>query len=129
MNIRFQADADFNEDILFGVIRAESGIDFQTAAAIGLRGLQVPDDRVLELTTGEGCLLVSHDWETMPYHFAEFITAHTSPGLLIVPQHLGVRLSIEQLVMIWGRRRRRSTSIESSVFLFSYPNAGMQLTP
>lgn len=52
MKPRFQADADFNEDILFGVIRAEPAVDFQTAAAIGLRGLRVPDDRVLELAAG-----------------------------------------------------------------------------
>jgi hypothetical protein len=102
MKVRFQADADFNEDIIFGVIRAEPAVDFQTAAAIGLRGLRVPDDRVLELAAGEGRVLVSHDWETMPYHFAEFIAARTSPGLLIVPQHLGVRVAIEQLVMIWA---------------------------
>ena len=102
MKIRFQADADFNEDILFGVIRAEPGVDFQTAAVIGLRGLRVPDDRVLELVAGEGRVLVSHDWETMPYYFAEFVASQTSPGLLIVPQHLGVRVAIEQLLMIWG---------------------------
>jgi hypothetical protein len=64
--------------------------------------VRVPDDRVLELTASEGRVLVSHDWETMPYHFAEFIAAHTSPGLLIIPQHLGVRAAIEQLVMVWA---------------------------
>lgn len=101
MKIRFQADADFNEDILFGVIRAEPEVDFQTAAAIGLRGLRVPDDRVLELAASAQRVLVSHDWVTMPYHFAQFIAAHTSPGLLVIPQHLGVRVSIEQLLMIW----------------------------
>jgi hypothetical protein len=61
----------------------------------------VTDDRVLELAAGKGRVLVSHDWETMPYYFAEFIASRTSPGLLIVPQHLGVRVAIEQLVMIW----------------------------
>lgn len=61
----------------------------------------MPGDRVPELAAGEGRVFVSHDWETMPYHFVEFITAHTSPGLLIVPQHLGVRISIEQLIGIW----------------------------
>ena len=84
-------------------VRAEPEVDFQTAAAVGLRGLRVPDNRVLELAADEGRVLVSHDRETMPYHFAEFIASRTSPGLLIVPQHLGVRVTIEQLVMIHSK--------------------------
>jgi len=31
MKIRFQADADLNEDIVSGVLRLEPSIDFQTA--------------------------------------------------------------------------------------------------
>jgi hypothetical protein len=39
MKIRFQADADLNEDILLGLTRLEPQIDFQTASEAGLRGL------------------------------------------------------------------------------------------
>ena len=31
MKVRFQADADLNEDIVSGVIRSQPGVDFQTA--------------------------------------------------------------------------------------------------
>jgi len=37
----------------------------------------------------------------MPYHFAEFVLTRSSPGVLIIPQQLGIGVAIEELVMIW----------------------------
>ena len=37
MKVRFQADADLNEDIVTGILRREPAVDFQTATAAGLR--------------------------------------------------------------------------------------------
>jgi len=99
MKIRFQADADLNEDIVSGVVRRVPEIDFQTAIEARLSGLR--DEKVLEVAASEGRVLVSHDWETMPYHFAEFVAVRSSPGVLIVPQQLGVSTAIEALLMIW----------------------------
>ena len=99
MKIRFQADADLNQDIVTGVVRRAPEINFKTATEAGLRGLH--DETVLEGAAREGRILVSHDWETMPYHFAEFMMARTSPGVLIVPQQLAVSNAIEELLMIW----------------------------
>lgn|SRR5215471_14276373 len=42
----------------------------------------------LRFAAREGRLLVTHDQSTVPNHFSRFIEAATSPGLLIVPQHL-----------------------------------------
>ncbi len=41
MKIKFQADADLNEDIVTGVLRRVPEIDFQTATEAGLIG--IPD--------------------------------------------------------------------------------------
>ena len=71
MKIRFQADADFNEDIVFGVLRQAPSLDFQTAEEAGLRGL--PDPFVLQQAANDGRILVTHDRRTMPHHFGEFI--------------------------------------------------------
>ena len=38
MKITFLADADFNDDVVKGVLRREPGIDFRGAASAGLRG-------------------------------------------------------------------------------------------
>ena len=71
MKIRFQADADFNQIIVKATLRLEPGIDFQTAHAANLAGMDDPD--VLKLAAAEGRLLVSHDHKTMPTHFGQFI--------------------------------------------------------
>jgi len=84
VKVRFQADADFNEDIVTGVLRREPRVDFQTATAAGLRLLS--DLEVLTLAAREGRVLVSHDRRTMPRAFAAFVSSNVSPGLLIVSQ-------------------------------------------
>jgi predicted nuclease of predicted toxin-antitoxin system len=99
LSIRFQADADLNEDIVSGVRRREPLIDFQTADEARLRGID--DPLVLAYAAREGRILVSHDRNTMPGHFATFILTETSPGLFIISQKTDVRVAIEELIMIW----------------------------
>ena len=99
MKISFQADADFNEDILKGVRRREPRIDFRTAAAAGLRSLT--DLEVLTLSAREGRILVSHDRRTMPRAFAEFVRTNKSPGVLIVPEKADLLSVIDDLLLIW----------------------------
>ena len=40
MKIRYQADADLNQNIITGVLRPEATIDFQTATAAKLEGVK-----------------------------------------------------------------------------------------
>ncbi len=49
MKIRYQADADLNQNIVTGVLRREPTIDFQTATAAKLEG--VKDTEVLAIGT------------------------------------------------------------------------------
>jgi hypothetical protein len=100
MNVRFQADADLNEDIVAGVVRREPTIDFQTADEANLRGL--PDPQVLALAAQENRILVTHDRRTMPRHFADFIVNQKSSGVAIIAQKVDVRVAIEELLLIWA---------------------------
>lgn len=100
MKIRFQADADFNQIIVKATLRLEPAIDFQTAHAAGLVGLDDPD--VLKLTAAHGRILLSHDRKTMPMHFGQFIESQSSPGLLIVSQKLPVYRVAEEILLIWS---------------------------
>lgn len=100
MKIRYQADADLNEDIVTGVLRREPGLDFQTSEEANLRGLD--DYQVLKLAADQDRVLVTHDRKTMPRHYADFIKRETSPGLLIVSQKASVAMVIEEPIMIWG---------------------------
>ena len=84
MKIRFQADADLNQIIVRATLRLEPAIDFQTAHAAELAGLD--DPQVLKKAAQDGRVLVSHDRKTMPDHFGQFILTEESPCILIVSQ-------------------------------------------
>lgn len=99
MKIRFQADADLNHVILLAVVRREPAIDFQSAVAARLAGLADPE--VLALAAIENRVLVSHDQTTMPDHFARFVASQSSPGLIIIPQHVPPAAAAEDLMRIW----------------------------
>ena len=103
MNIRFQADADLNEEIVLGIIRREPRVDFQTATEAGLRGLSGSD--VLAYAAQENRVLVSHDRRTMPAHFAAFIQNRISPGVFLIAQNVGVRTAIDELLLVWACSR------------------------
>jgi hypothetical protein len=62
----------------------------------------VPDPEVLALAAAQDRILVSHDFQTMPRHFGDFLQAgNSSPGVILVPQRLPVGDAIEELVLIW----------------------------
>jgi hypothetical protein len=37
----------------------------------------------------------------MPRHFGEFVEAHESPGVIIVPQSVRISTAVEELIVIW----------------------------
>jgi len=100
MPVRFQADADFNQIIVAAVIRRTPEIDFRTATAAGLAG--VDDAAVLAIAAQDERILVTHDQTTMPTHFGEFTHSKTSPGLIVVPQSLAIREAADSLTLIWA---------------------------
>ncbi len=100
MQIRFQGDYDFNKKIVRALRHRHPSMDFQAGHEAGLEGL--PDEQVLEIATREGRILVSHDVNTMPVHFANFIFRQNSPGVLLIPQSLPIKIAIEELALIWG---------------------------
>ena len=98
--LRFQADANLNEIIVRAVRRREPSVDFQTAQVAGLSGIVDPE--VLARAAQEDRVLVTHDFQTMPQHFATFIMTQQSPGLLLIPQHLAIASAVEDLWLIWS---------------------------
>jgi hypothetical protein len=97
---RFQADSDFRNAIRLGVLRREPAIDFQSAHTAGLDGLT--DSEVLGRAAAQNRILISHDENSMPFHFREWISARNiSPGLLMVPQGASSALVIESILTIW----------------------------
>ncbi len=99
MRPRFQADANFNGDIIDGLLRKDPAIDFQTSHTLGLAGL--PDDQVLSLCAAEDRILVSHDFKTMRHHFGRFLLDQACPGVILISQNLSVGLGVETLLLVW----------------------------
>ena len=100
MKIRYQADADLNQNIVTGVLRREPTIDFQTASAGKLEG--VKDIEVLAIAAQQQRILISHDRKTMPSEFAQFIANNQSYGVIIVSRKVPIETVIEELILIWA---------------------------
>lgn len=100
MKIRYQADADLNQNIVTGVLRREATIDFQTAPAAKLEG--VKDTEVLAIAARQKRILISHDRKTMPSEFAQFIINNQSSGVIIVSRKVPIEVIIEELILIWA---------------------------
>jgi hypothetical protein len=99
VRIRFQADADLNPAIGRGLIRQAPEIDWRAAQRVIPD--RTPDPEVLRLAAIDGRVLVSRDVGTMPGHFARFIAAERSPGLILIPPTTSVRDAIEKLLIAW----------------------------
>lgn len=101
LSVRFQADADFNFDIVRAVRLREPSIDFASATDSKLRGM--PDFEVLERAAVAGRILVSHDCRTMPNHFRQRLGAGMgSPGLLVVGQDAPLALVADSIIVVWS---------------------------
>ena len=99
--IRFLADADFNHVIVKGCRRQEPTLDFLSANEAKLEG--VPDPEVLAFAAEQHRILVTHDRQTMPWHFGEFLmSGRSSPGVFLVSQYAPIADVIEDLVLIWA---------------------------
>jgi len=100
VKIRFQADADLKHAIVAGTLRRAATLDFRRAEAVPLAGLD--DSAVLAAAAEDGRVLVSHDVNTMEWHFREFIQKQTSPRLVLIPQkRVAVGQAIASLVFVW----------------------------
>src|SRR6266446_3995394 len=99
--VRFLADASLHHAIVSGCRRREPALDFLSANDATLEG--VPDPTVLALAAEQDRILVSHDFQTMPRHFGEFLGAGgSSPGVFLVKQSSPVGEVIDALVLIWA---------------------------
>lgn len=93
------ADEDVNGRIVRGLRRRVSALDLLTVAAAGLRG---EDDPVVLLWAAENARVVlTHDASTMPVAALErILQGHSFPGLIVVPQRLGIGVAIAELEVI-----------------------------
>lgn len=97
--IRFQADADLRQSIVFGTIRKCADVDFRSANEAGLEGIKDPE--VLAIASRDRRLLVTHDRKTMPLEFGQFIMTQRSSGVFILSQRISTSEAIDALLLVW----------------------------
>jgi hypothetical protein len=98
--VRFLADASLHHAIVTGCLRREPSIDFASAQGAQLDGLSDLD--VLARAAAQDRILITHDFRTMPRHFAAFrATGATSPGVFLVQQNTPLGSVIEEVMLIW----------------------------
>jgi len=95
----FLADADLHPGIVKGIGARNPEVDFKISKSVLPEGTRDPD--VLAFAAEHDRVLVSHDVNTMPRHFQELTNARTSPGLILIPQRLGIGTAIEELLLVW----------------------------
>ena len=76
-------------------------MDFLSANEAKLEGS--PDPDVVALAAEQDRILVTHDRQPMPWHFAEFLmSGRSGPGVFLVSQHAPIGEGIDALVLIWA---------------------------
>lgn len=99
--VRFLADASLHHAIVSGCLRRDPAIDFLSAHLAKLDG--IPDPDVLAIAAEQGRILVTHDFQTMPRHFGEFVEARgSSPGVFLVKQRTPLAHVIDALMLVWA---------------------------
>jgi hypothetical protein len=81
------------------LVRRERSIEWSTAQG------HIPDGTldpaVLGMAADAGRVLVSRDARTLPRHFAAFIAARRSPGIILIPSGTAIGTAIERLLIAW----------------------------
>ncbi len=100
-SIRFLADASLHHGIISGCLRREPAIDFLSAITAKLEGIGDPE--VLRIAADDDRILVTHDFQTMPGHFANFLMEKgESPGVFLVKQRTAIGRVVEALLLVWA---------------------------
>jgi hypothetical protein len=97
--VRYLADHNLNEQIVDGVLRREPVIEFLRVRDVGPADRSDPD--LLDWAAQNGCVIVSHDVNTMPaYAYERMAKGATMAGLLMVSQFEPIGGIIENLILI-----------------------------
>lgn len=101
---RFLADVNFNARIVIGLRRIAPSVDVITAQEAGFH--TTPDPELLAEAQQLNRILLTHDINTMPDHFATFLAClpegEQSPGVMLVAQELAIGITIQALYEVWS---------------------------
>lgn len=97
--LRLAADENFNNDVVRGVLRRNSGVDIVRVQDVGLSGAE--DPVVLEWAAGAGRVLLTHDVATMTaYAYERVLAGKPMPGVFEVGRSVPVAQAIEDILLL-----------------------------
>ena len=99
--LRFLADENLNNNIIRGLALRDRSIDLVRAVEAGIGN--TPDPEVLAFAAAQGRIVLSHDVATLAGFAYERVSQGLAmPGVVEVPEWLGVGPAIEDLLLIAG---------------------------
>src|SRR5829696_1488647 len=99
--LKFLADNDLNKQIVAGVLRHSSELEFRTVREFGFTRRN--DAFLLEYAAERGYIIVSHDVNTMTAAaYKRLAEGKYLAGLFLVPQSFPIRPIINNLLLIWS---------------------------
>ena len=97
--MRYAADENFNNDIVWGLLRRKPALDSIRIQDAGLAGAD--DPTVLAWAADTGRMLLSHDVKTITrYAYERVERGEGMPGVVEVSQQLPIGLVIEDLLLL-----------------------------
>ncbi len=97
--LRFAADENFNGDILRGLLRRKPDLDVVRLQDIGLSGAS--DEKILEWTTNEERVLLTHDVNTITRHAYKRVEAGKAmSGVFEIDPDTPIGQVIEEILLI-----------------------------
>lgn len=97
--VKFLSDENFNNQIVRGTLRQNSGVDIVRVQDVGLSGID--DPTVLEWAAQAGRIVLTHDVATMITFAYERIQAGLPmPGLFEISRRVPIGLAIEEILLI-----------------------------
>jgi predicted nuclease of predicted toxin-antitoxin system len=97
--LRLASDADFNGDVLRGLMQRQPDLDLVRVQDVGLR--TAGDATILAWAAAEGRILLTHDRATMPYFAYERVrSGQPLPGVFVIRNKPPLGQMIEEILLV-----------------------------
>lgn len=97
--LRLASDADFNGDILRGLLRRQPDLGIVRIQDVGLR--TADDETILEWAAAAGRILLTHDRTTMPDFAYERVRAgRPVPGVFVIHNKPPLGEMIDEILLV-----------------------------
>ena len=96
--LKLVSDENFNGDILRGLYRRRPNLDMVRVQDIGLKA--TPDSDILAWAAAEDRIVLTHDFDTMPFFaYSRVKAGHSMPGVFLVSDLMPIGQAIDEILL------------------------------